>query len=78
MAAAAQDDVRSLEFGAGDFKDPHGWIGRALEDLRQKEHVLMVLHDARPESMAHLEDFLRQVGHSEIAQKISLTGRVMK
>lgn len=45
----------------GDFRDPDGWVERALEDLRQKDRVLMVLHDAKPRSMIHLETFLDRV-----------------
>jgi peptidoglycan/xylan/chitin deacetylase (PgdA/CDA1 family) len=42
----------------GDFRDPVGWVERALEDVALRDHTLMVLHDAEPAAMAHLERFL--------------------
>ncbi|MEA2177532.1 MAG: peptidoglycan-N-acetylglucosamine deacetylase [Solirubrobacteraceae bacterium] len=42
----------------GDWKDPDGWLPRALEMCRAEEHVLLVLHDLPTGAMAHLETFL--------------------
>lgn len=43
----------------GDWLEPHGWVPRALEEAASQEHVVVVLHDAVPEAMDHLETFLR-------------------
>jgi peptidoglycan/xylan/chitin deacetylase (PgdA/CDA1 family) len=42
----------------GDWKDPEGWLPRALEQCREIEHPLLVLHDLPTGAMAHLETFL--------------------
>jgi peptidoglycan/xylan/chitin deacetylase (PgdA/CDA1 family) len=42
----------------GDWKDPDGWLPRALEQCRKTEHALLVLHDLPTGAMAHLETFL--------------------
>jgi peptidoglycan-N-acetylglucosamine deacetylase len=42
----------------GDWRDPHGWVGVALEQCRAHEHALLVLHDLPTGAMAHLERFL--------------------
>jgi peptidoglycan/xylan/chitin deacetylase (PgdA/CDA1 family) len=42
----------------GDWRDPHGWVGVALEQCRAQEHALLVLHDLPTGAMAHLERFL--------------------
>ena len=42
----------------GDFRDPHGWMPRALEDCRRLPWTVLVLHDTPTGAMTHLEDFL--------------------
>ena len=42
----------------GDWKDPHGWVPRALEQVRAEEPALLVLHDLPTGAMEHLEEFL--------------------
>jgi peptidoglycan/xylan/chitin deacetylase (PgdA/CDA1 family) len=42
----------------GDWRDPDGWLPRALEGCRAEEHALLVLHDLPTGAMAHLETFL--------------------
>lgn len=45
----------------GDFRDPDGWMERALADIRSREWTLMVLHDIANGAMRHLDGFLRQL-----------------
>jgi peptidoglycan-N-acetylglucosamine deacetylase len=50
----------------GDFRDPDGWMERALADCRTREWSLVVLHDLPNGAMRHLESFLwklREDGH---------------
>ena len=42
----------------GDWKDPHGWVPRALEQVRAQDPALLVLHDLPTGAMEHLEEFL--------------------
>jgi peptidoglycan-N-acetylglucosamine deacetylase len=42
----------------GDWKDPDGWLPRALEQCRAEEHALLVLHDLPTGAMRHLQTFL--------------------
>jgi peptidoglycan/xylan/chitin deacetylase (PgdA/CDA1 family) len=42
----------------GDWKEPDGWLPRALEACRAEEHALIVLHDLPTGAMRHLETFL--------------------
>jgi peptidoglycan/xylan/chitin deacetylase (PgdA/CDA1 family) len=42
----------------GDWKDPDGWVDRALEQCRTAGRALLVLHDLPTGAMAHLERFL--------------------
>jgi len=54
----------------GDFRDPDGWIDRALADCRTRDWTLVVLHDLPNGAMKHLDSFLRKLrdaGH-EITQ----------
>jgi peptidoglycan-N-acetylglucosamine deacetylase len=46
----------------GDWRDPHGWVGVALEQCRAHEQALLVLHDLPTGAMAHLERFLDLAG----------------
>jgi peptidoglycan/xylan/chitin deacetylase (PgdA/CDA1 family) len=45
----------------GDYRDPGGWMERALADCRTREWSLMVLHDISNGAMRHLESFLRKL-----------------
>ncbi len=40
----------------GDFRDPDGWLERALADYKSRPWTLLVLHDLPNGAMAHLED----------------------
>lgn len=42
----------------GDYRDPNGWIERALADVRSRAWTLLVLHDLPNGAMVHLESFL--------------------
>jgi peptidoglycan/xylan/chitin deacetylase (PgdA/CDA1 family) len=42
----------------GDFRDPEGWLDRALEQCRAPEPVALVLHDLPNGAMRHLDRFL--------------------
>ena len=51
----------------GDFRDPDGWMERALADCRAREWTLVVLHDVDNGAMRHLDSFLRKLrdeGHN--------------
>jgi peptidoglycan/xylan/chitin deacetylase (PgdA/CDA1 family) len=43
----------------GDWRDPHGWLPRALAGCRNADWPLVVLHDVPTGAMAHLDDFLK-------------------
>ncbi len=43
----------------GDWKDPEGWVARALAQCQARPWSLMVLHDIPGGAMAHLEGFLQ-------------------
>ena len=50
----------------GDFRDPDGWMERALADCRTRDWSLVVLHDLPNGAMRHLDSFLlklREEGH---------------
>jgi peptidoglycan/xylan/chitin deacetylase (PgdA/CDA1 family) len=50
----------------GDYRDPDGWMERALADIRTREWSLVVLHDLPNGAMLHLDAFLtklRDDGH---------------
>jgi peptidoglycan/xylan/chitin deacetylase (PgdA/CDA1 family) len=42
----------------GDFRDPHGWLDRAVSDCQSRDWTLLVLHDIPNGAMTHLEEFL--------------------
>ena len=42
----------------GDWRDPDGWLDRALADCRSRDWTLVVLHDIPSGAMAHLEEFV--------------------
>lgn len=43
----------------GDWRDPEGWVARALSDCRSREWSLVVLHDLPNGAMMHLERFIQ-------------------
>lgn len=45
----------------GDFRDPHGWLERAVADCQSRDWTLLVLHDLPNGAMTHLEEFLAQM-----------------
>jgi peptidoglycan/xylan/chitin deacetylase (PgdA/CDA1 family) len=45
----------------GDFRDPDGWLERALADCRSRSWTLVVLHDLPNGAMAHLEEFITRL-----------------
>ncbi len=47
------------KFVSGDWRDPDGWMARALADCRAREWSLVVLHDIPSGAMLHLDDFIR-------------------
>jgi len=42
----------------GDWRDPNGWLDRAMSDCQSRDWTLIVLHDIPSGAMAHLEEFL--------------------
>jgi peptidoglycan-N-acetylglucosamine deacetylase len=42
----------------GDYRDPEGWMPRALTDCRSRDWSLVVLHDLPNGAMAHLDRFI--------------------
>jgi peptidoglycan-N-acetylglucosamine deacetylase len=44
-----------------DWEDPHGWVARALEDIRSREWTVLVLHDIVGGAMDQLAGFLDTV-----------------
>ena len=45
----------------GDFRDPDGWMNRALADCQTRSWTLVVLHDLPNGAMRHLDSFLRKL-----------------
>ena len=45
----------------GDFRDPDGWMDRALADCRSRDWSLVVLHDIPNGAVKNLESFLRNL-----------------
>jgi len=45
----------------GDFRDPDGWMDRALADCRSRDWSLVVLHDIPNGAVRNLESFLRKL-----------------
>ena len=45
----------------GDFRDPDGWMDRALADCRSRDWSLVVLHDIPNGAVKHLDSFLRKL-----------------
>lgn len=48
----------------GDFRDPEGWVERALDLCRGPEPVALVLHDLPNGAMRHLDRFLGRLADS--------------
>ncbi|MGA2880122.1 MAG: polysaccharide deacetylase family protein [Bryobacteraceae bacterium] len=48
----------------GDYRDPEGWLERALSDCQSHDWTLLVLHDLPTGAMAHLEEFLARLQQS--------------
>jgi peptidoglycan/xylan/chitin deacetylase (PgdA/CDA1 family) len=49
----------------GDFRDPDGWMERALADCRTRDWSLVVLHDISNGAMRYLESFLQKLRDDE-------------
>jgi peptidoglycan-N-acetylglucosamine deacetylase len=45
----------------GDWRDPHGWVERALADCASRDWSLVVLHDQPSGAMDHLDEFLTRL-----------------
>jgi peptidoglycan-N-acetylglucosamine deacetylase len=43
----------------GDWRDPEGWVERAIADCRSRPWSLVVLHDLPSGAMLHLDRFIR-------------------
>ena len=43
----------------GDWRDPDGWMSKALADCRSRPWSLVVLHDLPSGAMKHLDQFIR-------------------
>jgi peptidoglycan-N-acetylglucosamine deacetylase len=42
----------------GDFRDPEGWLERAIADCQSHDWTLLVLHDLPNGAMDHLDEFI--------------------
>jgi peptidoglycan/xylan/chitin deacetylase (PgdA/CDA1 family) len=45
----------------GDWRDPEGWLDRALADCRSRAWTLIVLHDQPNGALAHLDEFITRL-----------------
>ena len=45
----------------GDYRDPDGWLERALSDYQSRDWTLIALHDKPNGAMAHLEAFITRL-----------------
>jgi peptidoglycan/xylan/chitin deacetylase (PgdA/CDA1 family) len=43
----------------GDWRDPMGWVERAIDDCRSRPWSLVVLHDTPTGAMSHLDRFIQ-------------------
>jgi peptidoglycan/xylan/chitin deacetylase (PgdA/CDA1 family) len=50
----------------GDYRDPDGWLERALADCRSRSWTLVVLHDLPNGAMAHLDEFLARLESEDV------------
>jgi peptidoglycan-N-acetylglucosamine deacetylase len=55
----------------GDYRDPDGWLERAMVDCCSRSWTLMALHDIPNGAMAHLDEFLARLkgGGFELTQE---------
>ncbi len=49
-----------------DWADPRGWVSRALVDIRNQEHTVIVLHDLPTGAMKLLPQFLDELEDSRL------------
>jgi peptidoglycan/xylan/chitin deacetylase (PgdA/CDA1 family) len=47
----------------GDFRDPEGWLERAIADCQSHDWTLLVLHDLPNGAMDHLDEFIMRQKH---------------
>jgi peptidoglycan/xylan/chitin deacetylase (PgdA/CDA1 family) len=45
----------------GDYRDPEGWMERAMSDCQSRDWTLLVLHDLPTGAMAHLDEFIARL-----------------
>jgi len=45
----------------GDYRDPNGWLDRAVADCHSRPWTLMALHDLPNGAMAHLDEFISRL-----------------
>ncbi len=45
----------------GDWRDPDGWLTRAVADCQSREWSLVVLHDSPNGAMSHLDEFISRL-----------------
>lgn len=56
-----------------DWEPPFdAWVGRAMADLAENDHTVLVLHDLPSGAMDHLPAFLDQVGERDIEVTLDL------
>ena len=55
-----------------DWVDIDGWVARALEDVEQHDHTLLVLHDIDSGAMRHLPMFLDKLRDDEVQFTLAL------
>ncbi len=53
----------------GDWKDPDGWVERALAQCAEHEHTLLVLHDVAGAAADRLEEFLERASDARFVQE---------
>lgn len=51
----------------GDWRDPDGWVNRALEDCRTRSWSLVVIHDLPTGAMLHLDQFIGRLADEGVA-----------
>jgi peptidoglycan/xylan/chitin deacetylase (PgdA/CDA1 family) len=51
----------------GDWKDPDGWVERALEQCSAQPWTVLVLHDLPTGAMKHLDDFLDRTAYMGVS-----------
>lgn len=53
-----------------DWADPDGWVDRALADIKQRQHTVVVLHDLPTGAMDRLPGFLDELGGLEVTTEL--------